>query len=69
MACRIPQPGRPQQRHDHGENDVTHFNDPEMQALLDLAARLGRDPLLVQGPGGNISLKRDDVMWVKASGT
>src|SRR5260370_33050014 len=40
-----------------------------MRALLGLTARLGRDPLVVQGPGGNISLKRDGVMWVKASGT
>src|SRR5882724_12412473 len=69
MACRIRRPKRPQQRNDHGENDVTGFDDPEMQDLLGLAARLGRDPLVVQGPGGNISLKRDGVMWVKASGT
>ena len=48
---------------------MTGFDDPEMQDLLGLAARLGRDPLVVQGPGGNISLKRDGVMWVKASGT
>jgi rhamnose utilization protein RhaD (predicted bifunctional aldolase and dehydrogenase) len=48
---------------------VTSFEDPDMQNLLGLAARLGRDPLVVQGPGGNISLKRDGVMWVKASGT
>jgi rhamnose utilization protein RhaD (predicted bifunctional aldolase and dehydrogenase) len=48
---------------------MTHADDPDIQDLLDLAARLGRDPLLVQGPGGNISLKRDGVMWVKASGT
>jgi rhamnose utilization protein RhaD (predicted bifunctional aldolase and dehydrogenase) len=48
---------------------VTGFKDPDMQDLLALAASLGRDPLLVQGPGGNISLKRDGVMWVKASGT
>jgi rhamnose utilization protein RhaD (predicted bifunctional aldolase and dehydrogenase) len=48
---------------------VTGFQDPDMQDLLALAARLGRDPLVVQGPGGNISLKRDGVMWVKASGT
>jgi len=40
-----------------------------MEDLLELAARLGRDPLVIQGPGGNISLKRDGVMWVKASGT
>lgn len=48
---------------------TTCFDDPEMQELLDLAARLGGEPLLVQGPGGNKSLKRDGVMWVKASGT
>jgi rhamnose utilization protein RhaD (predicted bifunctional aldolase and dehydrogenase) len=40
-----------------------------MGDLLELAARLGRDPLAIQGPGGNISLKRNGVMWVKASGT
>jgi rhamnose utilization protein RhaD (predicted bifunctional aldolase and dehydrogenase) len=45
------------------------FEDPEMQDLVGLAASLGRDLLVVQGPGGNISLKRDGVMWVKASGT
>jgi rhamnose utilization protein RhaD (predicted bifunctional aldolase and dehydrogenase) len=48
---------------------MTHSFGPDIQDLLGLAARLGRDPLLVQGPGGNISLKRDGVMWVKASGT
>ena len=48
---------------------MTRADDPEMQDLLELAARLGRDPLAIQGPGGNISLKRDGVMWVKASGT
>ena len=40
-----------------------------MRDLLELAARLGQNPLAIQGPGGNISLKRDGVMWVKASGT
>ncbi|MEM7439625.1 MAG: class II aldolase/adducin family protein [Pseudomonadota bacterium] len=34
-----------------------------------LSARLGRDPLQVQGPGGNTSIKGDGVMWIKASGT
>jgi rhamnose utilization protein RhaD (predicted bifunctional aldolase and dehydrogenase) len=56
-------------RNDDGENDVTTFEDPQMQDLIALAASLGRDPLVVQGPGGNISLKQDGVMWVKASGT
>jgi len=48
---------------------VTRADDSEMRDLLELAARLGRNPLAIQGPGGNISLKRDGVMWVKASGT
>ena len=48
---------------------MTRADDSEMRDLLELAARLGRDPLVIQGPGGNISLKRDGVMWVKASGT
>jgi rhamnose utilization protein RhaD (predicted bifunctional aldolase and dehydrogenase) len=40
-----------------------------LQELRALSARLGRDPLLVQAAGGNTSLKRDGVMWIKASGT
>jgi rhamnose utilization protein RhaD (predicted bifunctional aldolase and dehydrogenase) len=43
--------------------------DPEFRALLALSARLGRDPLRTQAAGGNTSLKRDGVMWIKASGT
>ncbi len=41
----------------------------ETIALARLAARVGADPTLVQGPGGNVSLKADGVLWVKASGT
>ncbi|MBN8750761.1 Methylthioribulose-1-phosphate dehydratase [Xylophilus ampelinus] len=37
----------------------------EIQAL---SARLGADPMLVQGAGGNISWKEDGRLWVKASG-
>src|SRR5262249_61363042 len=43
--------------------------DMEFAALIDLSARIGTDPALVQGPGGNTSLKRDGTMWIKASGT
>lgn len=32
-------------------------------------ARIGADPLLVQGAGGNVSWKDRGVLWVKASGT
>ncbi len=39
------------------------------QAFRMLAARLGQDPLQVQGPGGNTSIKEGGVMWIKASGT
>ncbi len=45
-----------------------------MTALLSdefraFSARLGQDPLRVQGPGGNTSIKAGPVMWIKASGT
>lgn len=30
---------------------------------------IGRDPLLVQGAGGNVSFKVDNELWIKASGT
>ena len=42
---------------------------PDLPALAALAARVGSDPLLVQGAGGNVSVKHDGVMWIKASGT
>jgi rhamnose utilization protein RhaD (predicted bifunctional aldolase and dehydrogenase) len=48
---------------------VSSEHHSEMRELLALAARLGADPLAIQGPGGNISLKREGVLWVKASGT
>lgn len=32
------------------------------------SARIGADPLLIQGPGGNTSIKDAEVMWIKASG-
>ncbi|MGL6210314.1 MAG: class II aldolase/adducin family protein [Paracoccaceae bacterium] len=37
--------------------------------LIDLSARVGADPLLVQSAGGNTSIKSGGVMWIKASGT
>src|SRR5215207_928469 len=41
----------------------------ELSELLALSERIGRDTSLVQGPGGNTSLKRDGIMTIKASGT
>ncbi len=40
----------------------------EFEALLDLSARAGADPLLVQGAGGNTSIKEGGTLWIKASG-
>ena len=40
-----------------------------LAALKTLSAKLGSNPLLVQAAGGNTSLKSDDTMWIKASGT
>jgi len=44
-------------------------NTPAFADLCRVSARLGRDALQVQGPGGNASLKNDAAMLVKASGT
>ena len=41
---------------------------PELQLLKEVSARVGRDMSLVQGAGGNTSMKEGDVLWVKASG-
>lgn len=40
-----------------------------MEELTATAAELGGDPLLIQGAGGNASVKIGDALWVKASGT
>jgi rhamnose utilization protein RhaD (predicted bifunctional aldolase and dehydrogenase) len=36
--------------------------------VIEFCAKIGADPLLVQGPGGNVSWKEDGVLWIKASG-
>ena len=38
-------------------------------SVIDYCAAIGKDPLLVQGAGGNVSWKEHDTLWVKASGT
>jgi rhamnose utilization protein RhaD (predicted bifunctional aldolase and dehydrogenase) len=40
----------------------------ELEALRQLSARIGANPLLVQGAGGNTSIKENGVLWIKASG-
>lgn len=42
---------------------------PDFKAFRTLSAALGTDPLRVQGPGGNTSIKEGSTMWIKASGT
>jgi len=42
--------------------------DREFQALRALSAALGRNRFRTQAAGGNTSIKRDGVMWIKASG-
>lgn len=39
-----------------------------LSTLKRISTELARDPLLIQGAGGNTSLKRDGILWVKASG-
>ena len=41
---------------------------PQISSLLDLSARVGADPLLVQASTGNTSVKTNGILWVKASG-
>jgi rhamnose utilization protein RhaD (predicted bifunctional aldolase and dehydrogenase) len=45
------------------------IDDREFHALRELSATLGANSLRTQGAGGNTSIKRDGVMWIKASGT
>lgn len=39
------------------------------EAIVAFCATAGKDPLLVQGAGGNVSWKDGDTLWIKASGT
>lgn len=41
----------------------------QQQSVRQFCTEIGKDPLLVQGAGGNVSWKEDDTLWVKASGT
>lgn len=43
--------------------------DDGLGALQRLSREIGRDRALTQAAGGNTSLKRDGILWVKASGT
>ena len=41
----------------------------DFDAFCTLSAKLGQDPMRVQGPGGNTSIKDGNTLWIKASGT
>jgi rhamnose utilization protein RhaD (predicted bifunctional aldolase and dehydrogenase) len=43
-------------------------HDPLLAGLRAVSGRIGADRSLVQGGGGNTSLKADGVLWIKASG-
>lgn len=48
--------------------EIHQGTDNPPDALLQMSVRLGNEPDLIQGAGGNTSYKSDDLMWVKASG-
>src|SRR3546814_11414206 len=51
---------------DYSPADLDH---PDLRSLARVSRAVGRDVTLVQGAGGNSSVKLGDVLWVKASGT
>jgi rhamnose utilization protein RhaD (predicted bifunctional aldolase and dehydrogenase) len=44
------------------------IKESDISSLVDMSARIGQDPLLVQAGTGNTSIKLDGVLWIKASG-
>lgn len=47
--------------------DLTKPND--LNQLIEYSAQIGNNPMLIQAAGGNTSIKEQNVMWIKASGT
>lgn len=45
------------------------MTDQLRDGVIEYCTQMGVDPLLVQGAGGNVSWKDEDILWVKASGT
>ena len=43
--------------------------DHEISDFKRLCSVIGKDPLIVQGAGGNASWKNQDKIWIKSSGT
>jgi rhamnose utilization protein RhaD (predicted bifunctional aldolase and dehydrogenase) len=49
-------------------DNISAAHSTELIRLRKLSARIGGDPLLTQASTGNISIKLDGVLWIKASG-
>lgn len=48
---------------------MTRADADDLPLLRTWSRKFGSNPLMVQGAGGNTSIKEDGVMWIKASGT
>ena len=49
---------------------MSHIEPPfDLDALKQVSASIGSDRFLVQAAGGNTSIKHNNIMWIKASGT
>ncbi|WP_306258558.1 class II aldolase/adducin family protein [Pararhizobium sp. IMCC21322] len=48
---------------------MTRADPHDLPLLRTWSRKFGSNPLMVQGAGGNTSIKEDGVMWIKASGT
>lgn len=53
----------------HSEERWKGPADQSLQTLRRVSAIIGADISLIQGAGGNVSLKSGGLMWIKASGT
>ncbi len=54
---------------ERGSEEIAGVTMNELAALKEMSAEVGSEPLLVQAAGGNTSIKNDEIMWIKASGT
>lgn len=50
-------------------HSLDHQAPAQLHSLIDASVRLGGDLRLVQGAGGNLSVKAGGTLWIKASGT
>jgi len=48
---------------------MNNHNDQTRAQVIQFCASIGKNPLLVQGAGGNVSWKDSGTLWIKASGT